>query len=79
MITMLHGGGASDFERACFNVPTLSNLYKEAAYRAQISRDLPAVERQIERRMARRAARGVARPIQQAGARAIGRPASKRA
>ena len=45
MMTMLSGGGAAELQRACFNVPTLSNLYKDAAYRAQIARDLPAAAR----------------------------------
>jgi hypothetical protein len=49
-MTMLRGGGAGDLQRACFNVPTLSNLYKDAAYRAQIARDLPAATRRIARR-----------------------------
>lgn len=42
LMTLLCGGGADELERACFNVPTLSSLYKDAAYRAQIARDLPA-------------------------------------
>ena len=50
LMTMLRGGGAGDLQRACFNVPTLSNLYKDAAYRAQIARDLPAATRRIARR-----------------------------
>jgi NAD(P) transhydrogenase len=50
LMTMLRGGGADDLIRACFNVPTLSNLYKEAAYRARIERDLPAAARRIARR-----------------------------
>jgi NAD(P) transhydrogenase len=45
MMTMLTGGGAADLQRACFNAPTLSILYKDAAYRAQIARDLPAAAR----------------------------------
>ena len=45
MMTLVGNGGAADLQRACFNVPTLSNLYKDAAYRAQIARDLPAVAR----------------------------------
>jgi NAD(P) transhydrogenase len=52
MMTLLQGGGARDLQRACFNVPTLSNLYKDAAYRAQISRDMPAVARRVARRAA---------------------------
>ena len=47
---MLCGGGAADLQRACFNVPTLSNLYKDAAYRAQIARDLPAAAGRVARR-----------------------------
>jgi NAD(P) transhydrogenase len=47
MMTMLCGGGADDLHRACFNVPTLGNLYKDAAYRAQIARDLPRVARRF--------------------------------
>jgi NAD(P) transhydrogenase len=50
LVTLLRGGGASDLQRACFNVPTLSNLYKDAAYRAQIARDLPATTRRLARR-----------------------------
>jgi NAD(P) transhydrogenase len=50
LMSMLRAGGASDLQRACFNVPTLSNLYKEAAYRAQLARDLPAAARRIARR-----------------------------
>jgi NAD(P) transhydrogenase len=50
MMTLLRGGGAADLQRACFNVPTLSNLYKDAAYRAQLERDLPAATRRIARR-----------------------------
>jgi NAD(P) transhydrogenase len=50
MMTLLRGGGAADLQRACFNVPTLSNLYKDAAYCAQIERDLPAATRRIARR-----------------------------
>lgn len=50
LMTMLCGGGAAELQRACFNVPTLSNLYKDAAYRAQIARDLPAVARRVARR-----------------------------
>jgi NAD(P) transhydrogenase len=56
MMTMLRDGGAADLQRACFNVPTLSNLYKDAAYRAQIERDLPRTMRRFER--GRRLARG---------------------
>jgi NAD(P) transhydrogenase len=53
MMTLLCGGGAHDLQRACFNVPTLSNLYKDAAYRAQITRDMPAVARRVAKRAAR--------------------------
>jgi NAD(P) transhydrogenase len=47
MMTLLCGGGAGDLRDACFNVPTLSNLYKDAAYRAQIARDLPQAARRV--------------------------------
>ncbi len=50
LMTMLCGGGAAELQRACFNVPTLSNLYKDAAYRAQIARDLPDVARRVAAR-----------------------------
>jgi NAD(P) transhydrogenase len=40
LMTLLHGGGAEELHRACFNVPTLATLYKDATYRAQIARDL---------------------------------------
>jgi NAD(P) transhydrogenase len=53
MMTMVHGGGAAELQHACFNVPTLSTLYKDAAYRAQIARDLPRVARRIGRGAAR--------------------------
>jgi NAD(P) transhydrogenase len=49
MMTLLCGGGAADLQSACFNVPTLSNLYKDAAYRAQIARDLPRAARRVAR------------------------------
>jgi NAD(P) transhydrogenase len=49
MMTLLCGGGAADLQNACFNVPTLSNLYKDAAYRAQIARDLPRLARRVAR------------------------------
>ncbi len=49
MMTMVHGGGAAELQRACFNVPTLSTLYKDAAYRAQIARDLPSAARRFAR------------------------------
>ena len=58
LMTMLRDGGAVDLQRACFNVPTLSSLYKDAAYRAQIARDLPDVKL---RRIARRAQRAGAK------------------
>jgi len=58
MMTLLCGGGAADLRDACFNVPTLSNLYKDTAYRAQIARDLPGVSRRIARASARGVARG---------------------
>jgi len=45
LMVMLAGGGADLFERGCFNVPTLSQLYKDAAYRARITRDFPAAAR----------------------------------
>lgn len=48
-MVMLGGGGAAELERACFNVPTLSQLYKDAAYRARITRDHPAVARRFAR------------------------------
>jgi len=41
MMTMICGGGAEELNHACFNVPTLGDLYKVATYRAQISRDRP--------------------------------------
>jgi NAD(P) transhydrogenase len=53
LMTMLCGGEAADLQRACFNVPTLSNLYKDAAYRAQIARDLPGAARRVARRRKR--------------------------
>jgi NAD(P) transhydrogenase len=49
MMTLVCGGGAADLQHACFNLPTLSNLYKDAAYRAQIARDLPDAARRIAR------------------------------
>lgn len=54
MMTLVGGGGAAELQRACFNVPTLSNLYKDAAYRAQIGRDLPVVARRAEPTASRR-------------------------
>ena len=54
LMTMLCGGGAAELQDACFNVPTLANLYKDAAYRAQIARDLPATARRAARRGRRR-------------------------
>ena len=41
MITILCGGGATELNEACFNIPTLGDLYKIATYRAQITRDRP--------------------------------------
>jgi NAD(P) transhydrogenase len=58
MMTMLCGGGAGDLQRACFNVPTLSTLYKDAAYRAQIARDLPEVATSLASRARPRAGPG---------------------
>ena len=49
LMTMVCGGGSAELERACFNVPTLSQLYKDAAYRARVARDLPAVARRLAR------------------------------
>ena len=53
LVTMLCGGGELELQGACFNVPTLSNLYKDAAYRARIARDLPDAVRRITRRGSR--------------------------
>lgn len=39
LIAMLAGGGASVFNRACFNYPTLGDLYKYATYDAILKRD----------------------------------------
>ncbi len=39
LMTMICGGGAEELNQACFNVPTLSDLYKSATYRAQLTRD----------------------------------------
>ena len=39
LMTMICGGGAQELSEACFNVPTLSDLYKSATYRAQLTRD----------------------------------------
>ena len=50
LMTLLLGGGAEELHRACFNVPTLATLYKDAAYRAQIARDLPSAARRLPRR-----------------------------
>src|SRR5262245_35043136 len=50
LMTMLCDGDARSFHEACFNVPTLSQLYKDAAYRAQLARDLPAAARRVARR-----------------------------
>jgi NAD(P) transhydrogenase len=33
LMTMICGGGAAELTEACFNVPTLSDLYKSATYR----------------------------------------------
>jgi NAD(P) transhydrogenase len=41
LMTMICGGGATELNHACFNVPTLSELYKAATYRAQLARDRP--------------------------------------
>ncbi|MFN0241764.1 MAG: Si-specific NAD(P)(+) transhydrogenase [Planctomycetota bacterium] len=41
LMTMICGGGAAELNAACFNVPTLSELYKAATYRAQLARDRP--------------------------------------
>jgi len=41
MMTMLCGGGAAELNLACFNIPTLGDLYKIATYRAQLTRDRP--------------------------------------
>ena len=43
MITMLCGGGANELNVACFNIPTLGDLYKIATYRAQLTRDRPEI------------------------------------
>jgi NAD(P) transhydrogenase len=47
LMAMLCGAGAAELERACFNVPTLTQLYKDAAYRARIARDYPAAARRF--------------------------------
>jgi NAD(P) transhydrogenase len=39
LIAMLAGAGASVFNRACFNYPTLGDLYKYATYDALLKRD----------------------------------------
>ena len=39
LIAMLAGGGVSVFNRACFNYPTLGDLYKYAAYDALLKRE----------------------------------------
>jgi NAD(P) transhydrogenase len=39
LIAMLAGVGASVFNRACFNYPTLGDLYKNATYDALLKRD----------------------------------------
>ncbi len=61
LMTMLCGGGAAELQRACFNVPTLANLYKDAAYRAQIARDLPGAMARTARRIRRRVRSGAVR------------------
>jgi NAD(P) transhydrogenase len=38
LIAMLHDAGAELFSRACFNYPTLGDLYKYAAYDAMLTR-----------------------------------------
>jgi NAD(P) transhydrogenase len=54
LMVLLRGGDARDLQRACFNVPTFSILYKDAAYRAQIARDRPAGTRRTGRRGSKR-------------------------
>jgi len=44
MIAMLCDGGASLFDRACFNYPTLGDLYKQATYLAMLQR-IPSARR----------------------------------
>ena len=39
MIAMLAEAGADLFNRACFNYPTLGDLYKYATYEAMLKRD----------------------------------------
>jgi NAD(P) transhydrogenase len=39
MMVMLAGGGADIFDQACFNVPTLSDLYKLATSKALLARN----------------------------------------
>ena len=39
LVAMLAGVGASLFNRACFNYPTLGDLYKSATYDALLKRD----------------------------------------
>ncbi len=41
LMTMICGAGADELNEACFNVPTLSDLYKNATYRALLARDRP--------------------------------------
>jgi NAD(P) transhydrogenase len=41
LMTMICGGGAAELNQACFNVPTLAELYKAATYRAVLERDRP--------------------------------------
>ena len=39
LVAMMSGSGAQLFNRTCFNYPTLSDLYKYAAYEAMLKRD----------------------------------------
>ena len=39
LVAMLSGAGADLFNRACFNYPTLGDLYKYATYDALIQRE----------------------------------------
>ncbi len=39
LVAMMSGSGADLFNRTCFNYPTLSDLYKYAAYEAMLKRD----------------------------------------
>lgn len=47
MMTMLCGGGAEELNHACFNLPTLCDLYKSATYRAQLVRERPERARSL--------------------------------